>query len=258
MRAVPITLELLAQSYAVKRPGGWSPADLSSKLPRDARPMSKAFDHFHIVRQATAEQIDRWSEERIRLIRDTAHDEARLVEAYVAQIRRLNPAMDHHSLAHRIMRRRSLKAGCLGAVCGLGGFITFPVTMPASLDHTFRIQARMVLSIGHIYGWDITDDDVITDMLLLIGGSSGLQAAKSVGIQVGQEFAKKAVQNCINREMLKKINKVVSRKIITKAGQKSFTSFTKLIPLVGAPIGGGFDYFGTRGIGRAAIAFYST
>lgn len=220
--------------------------------------MKSLFHHFRVVRAASGQQIEKWSDDLILVLRETARKEASLVEAYVDQIRRLNPDMDRLGLARRIVRRRSLKAGGLGAVCGLGGFITMPVTLPTNLYYTFRIQARMVLAIAHIYGWDIRDEDVITDMLLVMGGTSSLQAAKSVGVPIAQEFAKKAVQKYINREVMKKINKVVSRKIITKAGEKSLVSFAELVPLVGAPVGAGFDYFGTRAVGKTAIIFYST
>ena len=56
---------------------------------------------------------------------------------------------------------------------------------------------------------------------------------------------------------MKKINRTISRKIITKAGEKSFTSFTKLIPFVAAPIGGSINLIGTNTIGNTAILFYS-
>lgn len=93
--------------------------------------------------------------------------------------------------------------------------------------------------------------------LLVMGGDAGINAVKGAGIKVGQEFAKKRVNKFITREIIKKVNKILSRKIITKAGEKSLTSFAKLVPVVGAPIGAAFDYFGTLGIGRLALRFYS-
>ena len=56
---------------------------------------------------------------------------------------------------------------------------------------------------------------------------------------------------------MKKIWKVIPQKIITKAGQKSLTSFTKMIPLVGAPVGFAFDWAAARTVGRYAIKYYS-
>jgi hypothetical protein len=220
--------------------------------------MKKIFNRFRIVRDATSQQIEKWSTDLIVVLRETAHEEAKLVDEYVAQVRRLNPDKTPLELAKRIMWRRSLKAGGLGGVCGVGGFITLPVTMPTNLYYTFRIQARLTLATAHIYGWNITEDDAITDMLLVMGGSTSIEAAKSVGVSLGTEFAKKAVQKYVTRDVMKKINSVISRKIITKAGEKSLLSFVELVPLVGAPIGAGFDFFGTLAVGHAAIKFYST
>lgn len=36
---------------------------------------------------------------------------------------------------------------------------------------------------------------------------------------------------------MKQVNKVVSRKILTKAGEKSLTSFVKLVPVARAAVG---------------------
>ena len=220
--------------------------------------MKKLFDRFRLIRDATGQQIEKWSQDLMALLRETAHAEGKLVEEYVAQVRRLNPDKTPLELAKRIMWRRSFKAGALGGLCGLGGFITLPVTMPTNLYYSFRIQARLTLAIAHIYGWNIAEDDAITDMLLVMGGSSSIEAVKSVGVSIGNEFAKKAVLKYVTRDVMKKINSVVSRKIITKAGEKSLLSFTELVPLIGAPIGAAFDFFGTLAVGRAAITFYST
>ena len=57
-------------------------------------------------------------------------------------------------------------------------------------------------------------------------------------------------------EVMKRLNRVISRKIISKAGEKSLISFTKLVPVIGAPIGGAFDYLGTMAVGRTALKFY--
>ncbi len=100
--------------------------------------MKALFDRFRPIRAATGQQIEKWSDDLILLLRETAQKEASMVEAYVEQIRKLNPGMARLALARRIVRRRALKAGGLGGVCGIGGFITMPVTMPTNLYYTFR------------------------------------------------------------------------------------------------------------------------
>ena len=66
----------------------------------------------------------------------------------------------------------------------------------------------------------------------------------------------KAVNKYITRDVMVKIWKVVGRKIITKAGQKSMTSFVKMVPLVSAPVGFAFDWSATQAVGYMAINFY--
>lgn len=218
--------------------------------------MNKLSGKVSIVRELTEEQIQKWSQELILILRQAIEKEAVYVEEYVNQLRKLNPDIGNEELSKKIVSRRSLKAGGIGAICGLGGLITLPVTMPADLYYCFRIQARMVLSIAHIFGWNIHGEDTAMDILLVMGGNTSISAIKGAGIKIGQEFAKKSVDKYITREVMKRINKVISRRIITKAGEKSFVSFAKLVPVVGAPIGGAFDYFGTRAIGKTALAFY--
>jgi len=208
------------------------------------------------VKELGEEKIQKWSGELLTLLKTTIEKESTQVEEYVNHLRELNKDIDQESLSKKIISRRSLKAGGVGAVCGLGGLITLPVTMPSDMYLTFRIQARMVLSIAYIYGWNIHEEEISTDILLVMGGNAGITALKSLGIKTGQEFAKKAVQKHITREVMKKINKVVSRKIITKAGEKSAVSFAKMVPVVGAPIGASFDFFGTKAVGRTALKFY--
>lgn len=61
------------------------------------------------------------------------------------------------------------------------------------------------------------------------------------------------VNKYITREIMVKIWKVVGQKIITKAGEKSLTSFVKMVPLVGVTVGFAFDWTATQIVGNVAI-----
>lgn len=56
---------------------------------------------------------------------------------------------------------------------------------------------------------------------------------------------------------MKQVNKVVSRNKLTKAGEKSLTSFVRLVPVAGAAIGHTVDRGYTRVLGESAIRYYS-
>ncbi len=218
--------------------------------------MNNKFNKLSLWKKASSNQIEKWSNELIVVLSDTIKNEAVNIEKYVNQLRRLNPEINDKDLVEKIISRKSLRSGSIGAICGLGGILTMPITMPADMYYSFKIQARLVLSIAFIYGWDLTNEETATDILLVMGGNVGINALKKAGIKLGEEFVKKGVEKLITREVMKKINRIVSRKIITKAGEKSLTSFTKMIPLIGAPIGGTIDYFSTKAVGKTALMFY--
>lgn len=178
------------------------------------------------------------------------------IEAYVDKLREQNPGISCDKLAHKILDRKSVKNGLVGAITGLGGLITLPISVPADLICTWRIQAAMAFSIAYVYGHTKNTIDLKTDLYIIIAGDSVKQALKRVGIEVTKSVTKKAVQKYVTRDVMVKIWKVVGQKIITKAGEKSLTSFMKMVPLVGAPVGFVFDWVATQAVGRFAISYY--
>lgn len=179
-----------------------------------------------------------------------------VIKSYVDKLREQNMGITCDELAKKVMNRKSVKNGLVGAVTGLGGIVTLPVSIPADLVCSWRIQASMAFSIAYIYGHTKDTTDLKTDLYLILAGDSAKEALKRFGIEVSKSVTKKAVNKYITRDIMVKIWKVVGRKIITKAGEKSLTSFMKLVPLVGAPVGFAFDWGATRAVGGLAIKYY--
>ena len=113
----------------------------------------------------------------------------------------------------------------------------------------------MAFSIAYIYGHTKDTTDLKTDLYLILAGVSAKEALKRFGIEVSKGVTKKAVNKYITRDVMCKIWKVVGRNIITKAGQKYMTSFMKMVPLVGAPVGFAFDWTATQAVGNVAIKY---
>ena len=145
----------------------------------------------------------------------------------------------------------------MGAATGVGGLLTLPVAVPADLAKCWQIQIFMTLAIAKAFGHNINTVDIKTDIYLIMAGNSAGEALKRLGIEVGKDITKKTINKYVTREVMVKIWKVISQKIITKAGEKSLTSFMKMVPLVGAPIGFTFDWITTKTIGKYAIKYYS-
>lgn len=179
------------------------------------------------------------------------------VSEYVDKLRSQNPGISNDDLAKKIVNRKSTKNGLVGAATGLGGLITLPITVPVDLAASWKIQISMAISIAHVYGHDVKTIDIKTDIYLILAGDSAKEALKRLGIEVSKEFTKKAISKHITKEVMKKIWVIIPQKILTKAGEKSLTSFMKMVPLVGAPVGYLFDWTAAQAVGRTAIKYYS-
>jgi hypothetical protein len=179
------------------------------------------------------------------------------VIAYVDKLRAQNPGITDDALARKIMSRKAMKNGLVGAITGLGGLITLPVAIPADLATTWRVQATMAVAIAYVYGHNLTTTDLKTDIYIIIAGESAIEVLKRLGIEITKAVTKKTIDKYVTREVMKKIWAVIGQKIVTIAGEKSLTSLAKMVPLVGAPVGFVFDWTATRTVGDFAIKYYS-
>ncbi len=59
-----------------------------------------------------------------------------------------------------LIRRETRKNFTSGFLTGLGGVVTFPVSIPAALGASWLIQARMAAAIAKIYGHDLASEPV--------------------------------------------------------------------------------------------------
>ena len=142
-----------------------------------------------------------------------------------------------------------------GFVTGLGGVLTLPVAIPASLAGSLVIQARMVAAIAEIYGHDSKDDQVRTAILLCMLGNAMEDVAKQAGVRLGGKVAIVGLEK-IPGKVLIEINKRVGFRLLTKFGEKGVVNLAKLVPLAGGVIGGTFDGATCYMVGQAADAAF--
>ena len=115
----------------------------------------------------------------------------------------------------------------------------------------------MAFSVAYVYGHTPETTDLKTDFYIIMAGDVAKEGFKKLGIEVSKELTKRAVQRYVTKDVMKKIWKVLGRKIITKAGEKSTTSFMKMVPGIGAPVGFIIDWSMTKVVGNYAIKYYS-
>lgn len=179
------------------------------------------------------------------------------IREYVRKLREQHPEITNGDLAQMIVRRKASKNAFIGAITGVPGLLLLPVTIPVDMMASWRIQAQMIVAIACVYGHDLEASDLKTDIYCVMAGNAAVQAIRQVGIAVVEHLTRETIRRFVTREVMEQIWKVLGRGIITKAGQKSLTSFMKWVPIVGAVVGAGVDWAVARLVGRTAIHYYS-
>lgn len=151
----------------------------------------------------------------------------------------------------KLIAAQVTKATATGAVTGLGGVLTLPVALPADLAGCLGIQLRMIGAIAVLRGYNPSDDQVRTLAYTCLVGTGATDLLKGAGIKVGVKMTEKLVQK-IPGKVLVKINQKVGFRLVTKGGSKGIVNLGKMVPFIGAPIGGGLNLLETSAIAKAA------
>lgn len=175
-----------------------------------------------------------------------------LVEADVERVRRRRPELSQDELARALVKRGTRRVGAASFATGFGG----APTLVANVTSVVALQAATVLAVAAAYD-ELDSPDLRQDLVLILAGNGAVTALRGFGVAAANDMGKRWVQANVTRETMKQVNKVVSRKILTKAGEKSLTSFVKLVPVAGAAVGYTVDRSYTRVLGESAIRYYS-
>lgn len=138
-----------------------------------------------------------------------------------------------------------------GFLTGLGGIVTFPVSIPAALGASWLIQARMAGAIARIYGHDLASERVRTSILLSLAGDVARDAMKDFGLVSDGVVTRRAVEQVPGR-VLVEINKRIGARLLAKASQRLILRFPRAVPVVGGVVGGTLDAVVCRMVGRTA------
>lgn len=143
-----------------------------------------------------------------------------------AELRAAQPNATTEQLIGRIIQGQAFRSGIVGAITGLGGFITLPIALPIDVLLSLRLQAGLVNFIAHTYGH--TNDDMeaqLRNQLIMAGGSRLTQSATSAATGF--------------------LVRVIGK------------SFSKLVPFVGAALSFAVNYAFTQGVGRVTQRVYA-
>jgi EcsC protein family len=186
-----------------------------------------------------------------QVVRAAIHGAGPMKGAVVVAEQHLATYPDQEKAIQRLIATHVRLAAASGFLTGLGGVVTLPVAIPASLAGLYVLGARMSAGIAHLRGYDVESEEVRSAVLISLLGSGGTEVLKRTGVEVGKKTTAAAFQRIPGRVLIE-INKRIGFRLVTKAGEKGVVNLAKLVPLVGAPVGAAFDGIGCRTIATFA------
>lgn len=150
-----------------------------------------------------------------------------------------------------MLNNQIVKCTTSGFVTGFGGFIVMPIAIPANISSVIYVQMRMIACTAYMAGYELNSDQTQTFVYACLTGVALNNALKQAGIKVGIKLANGVIKK-IPGKVLTKINQKVGFRFITKFGTTGVVNLGKMIPGVGAIVGGGFDLAETKIIANRA------
>lgn len=154
-----------------------------------------------------------------------------------------------------MINNQIIKCTTSGFLTGFGGAITIPVALPANISSVLYVQMRMIACTAYMAGFELNSDQTQTFVYACLAGVSVNALVKQAGIKFGVKFANGLIKK-IPGKVLTKINQKVGFRLITKFGSKGIINLGKLVPGVGAVIGGGLDLVETKVISARAYKWF--
>lgn len=154
-----------------------------------------------------------------------------------------------------MINNQIIKCTTSGFITGFGGIITMPVTLPANIGSVLYVQMRMIACTVYMAGFELNSDQTQTFVYACLAGVAVNELVKQAGIKFGVKFANGLIKK-IPGKVLTKINQKVGFRFITKFGSKGIVNLGKLLPGVGAVIGGGLDLVETKAISARAYKWF--
>lgn len=154
-----------------------------------------------------------------------------------------------------MIKNQIIKCTTSGFLTGFGGIVTLPITLPANIGSVLYVQMRMIACTAYMAGFELNCDHTQTFVYACLAGVAVNELIKQASIKFGIKFATGLVKK-IPGKILTKINQKVGFRFLTKFGTKGVVNIGKMIPGVGAVVGGGLDLVETKAIGDRAYKWF--
>lgn len=142
-----------------------------------------------------------------------------------------------------------------GFLTGFGGILTLPVTIPANIGSVLYVQMRMIACLAYMGGYEMNSDQTQTLVYACLAGISIDTLIKQTGIKLGTKLTTSLVKKIPGAALIK-INQKVGFRLFTKFGTKGVINIGKMIPVIGAVVGGAFDFAETKTIAARSYKLF--
>jgi hypothetical protein len=148
-----------------------------------------------------------------------------------------------------------------GAAAGATtGLAASPITMlpaaVADMAAMLRIEGRMAGTVAALLDPESLNDPAAfrRDIIRVIFPGAVSQALRKIGVRVGEEATKSLIAKYASRALTKEIGQQAAKRLGVRLTQKAVA--TKAVPLVGAGIGGAWNWLEIQAIGNRAIEYH--
>lgn len=153
--------------------------------------------------------------------------------------------------AKKMVNQQITKCTTTGFMTNIGGIIAIPAGFPINLLSVWYMQIQMIGTLAVIGGFNLNDDEVETLTYLCFVDASMSNICKKAGIDIANAAAGNAIKK-VPTKILKKINRIVGKRIITKYGSTGVINLIEVVPIIGGIVGASADYITTDRIAKRA------
>jgi len=173
------------------------------------------------------------------------------------EMRLENPNASAEAHARRAVKQARKWAASIGGATGLaaGPFTMMPAAV-ADAAAMLRLEGKLAGTVAALLDPDSLDDAETfrKEILRVVFPGAVSQALRRLGVRAGEEATKSVVRKLVGREAGKELGERAVKFLGIRLTEKAVA--TKTVPLVGAAIGAGWNWFELQAVGNRAVSYH--
>lgn len=141
----------------------------------------------------------------------------------------------------KVMRQHVGGGTAGGFVTGFGGFVTMPIALPVNVVEFYVQATRMVGAIATLRGYDVSEPQVRSAILLTLVGSQADDVLAKAGLTTGSSRVTSLALRKLPPAALLMVNKAIGFRLLRGIGEKGLSRLGRGVPFVGGVLGAGID-----------------